>query len=484
MEQRPYLNNTSIEDLEQIKNDIQNLNEYYSKSFKSSQINPQNQIKKDEQIQIQNNQDEQNQDSQPEKDNNKNNPTKIKDSRDLSSPIINPEYFYNFIKTETKSKSISSSQLSSFNYKTLQETFIGCGSYPETARKYIWRYLLSLPNNITQFTFYSGKGIHPYFVDLEKNFPLNENQMLIRMQKICSLITYWSNDIGKISYLPKILFPFLKCFPGDDIFIFETVMALLNSTYKYFLEFYPNFPVTHIKLIEEIIKKESNGLIHKIFSDIKIPLNEIIWRMIKFLFSESLKRNDWLSLLDFLFTYNHKPEMILYFSAAFFIITKNDINTNINLNQKNLVKLFIDNKPRREMKKIFNLSLYLYKKYSKSLQEFVYEPYLPQERMDKYKPMNNLGNKFYDTMEQMRKEIFRGDFNYDIGRQLMMNEDYKIILEKKYKELCNREREIEMCRKDILEQEKRKNDILKWELDIIMHQRDHTIQKMEAINNN
>ena len=104
--------------------------------------------------------------------------------------------------------------------------------------------------------------------------------------------------------------------------------------------------------------------------------------------------------------------------------------------------------------------------------------------MDKYKPMNNLGNKFYDTMEQMKKEIFRGDFNYDIGRQLMMNEDYKIILEKKYKELCNREREIEMCRKDILEQEKRKNDILKWELDIISHQRDHTIQKLEAINNN
>ena len=65
----------------------------------------------------------------------------------------------------------------------------------------------------------------------------------------------------------------------------------------------------------------------------------------------------------------------------------------------------------------------------------------------------------------------------------MMNDDYKIILEKKYRELCNLEREIEYCRKDILEQEKIKNDILKWELDVITHQRDATIQKIESINN-
>ena len=66
----------------------------------------------------------------------------------------------------------------------------------------------------------------------------------------------------------------------------------------------------------------------------------------------------------------------------------------------------------------------------------------------------------------------------------MMNDDYKIILENKYRELCNREREIENCRKDILEQEKRKNDILKLELDIINHQRYATIKKIESISNN
>ena len=475
MQQRAYLNNTSKEDLDLIKNDIQNLNDYYTKAFQKSQNIQSNQQKKEEnQNQIQANNEIQNNNAEIHK---------IKDSRKLSSPIINPEYFYSYLKLQTKSKTLNQIKLDSFNYKTLQETLIGCGSYPDAARKYIWRYLLSLPNNTNQFSIFSGKGLHPLYLNLEKNFPISENQMLMRLQKICSLISYWSYDIGKINYLPKIIFPFLKCFPGDDIFVFETIIALLYSIYKYFFEFYPNFPVTHIKLVEEIIKKETNGLVQKIFSEIKIPLNELIWHMIKFFFSESFKKNDWLSLLDFLITYNHRPEMILYFCSAFIILTKNDISSELKLNQKNFLKLFIDNKQRRDMNKLFNLSLYLYNKYSNKIQEFIYEPYYPQENKDKYRTIN-LTNNFYDAMEQMKNDIFKGNFDYDIGRQLMMNDDYKIILENKYRELCNREREIEQCRKDILEQEKRKNDILKWELDIIAHQRDATIKKMEAINNN
>ncbi len=221
MQQRTYLNNTSIEDLELIKNDIQNLNDYYAKAFEKSeksqniQSNQPHPQQKQEEIK-----------NQIESNNNNVQIQKIKDSRKLSEPIINPEYFFSYIKSRAESKTNNQIKLDSFNYKTLQETLIGCGAYPDTARKFIWRYLLSLPNNTNQFFIFSGKGIHPLYLNLEKNFPINENQMLIRLQKICSLISFWSYDIGKINYLPKIIFPFLKCFPGDDIFVFETVMSL------------------------------------------------------------------------------------------------------------------------------------------------------------------------------------------------------------------------------------------------------------------
>ena len=477
MEQKIYLNNTTLEDLESIKKDIQNFNDYYSKTFKNEINENQSNSKKEKNESLSKQNEDQPKNSS--KVNNQNNQI-INDSRKLNEPIIKKEYFINYIKNETKSKNIPQSKLSSFNFKSLSEMFKGCGTYPENARKYIWTYLLSLPNNIDQFTYFSGKGIHPLYVNIKNFCPIHENQMLVRVQKLCSLISFWSPNIGQISYLPNIIFPFAKCFPGDDIFVFETVMCLLLSVYKYFLEFYPNFPITHIKLVEEIIKRETSNEIEKIFSSQGIPLNELIWRLLKFLFSESLKKNDWLSLIDFIITYNHHPEMILYFTASFFIYSKDDFYSNKN-NQKNLLLTLLDNKPRRKITKMFDLTLFLYKKYSKTLQEFVYEPYIPHESCTKYKTMSHLPMEFYNTIEQLRNDFYRGDLNIDINQQLLQNDDYKNILERKYRELCMREREIEYCQKDILEQEKRKNEILKWELDIISHQRNATLKKMEKI---
>ena len=48
MEKKSYLNNTSLEDLTLIKNDIQNLNDYYSKTFNQFPKNDQNKKEKEE----------------------------------------------------------------------------------------------------------------------------------------------------------------------------------------------------------------------------------------------------------------------------------------------------------------------------------------------------------------------------------------------------------------------------------------------------
>jgi hypothetical protein len=475
MEQKLYLNNTTLEDLESIKKDIRNLNDYYSKITKKENNNRLVNQKKE----INDNLSKQNE-KEPK---NPSNTTSeqiqiIKDSRKIKEPIIKLEYFNNFILKETKLKNTSQSKLSSFNYKSLSEMFMGCGIYPEEARKYIWAYLLSLPNNMEQFIYYSGKGIHPLYVNIQNFFPIRENQMITRVQKLCSLISFWSPNIGQVSYLPNIIFPFAKSFPGDDIFIFETVMSLLISVYKYLLEFYPNFPITHIKLIEEIIKKETCNEIEKIVACQSIPLNELIWRLLKYLFSETLKKNDWLSLVDFIITYNHHPEMLLYFTASFLICSKDELLSD-NKSQKNLLLTLLDNKPIRKIKRMFDLSLLLYKKYSKSLQEFIYEPYIPHDSCTKYKTLAHLPMEFYNTIEQLRKDYYRGDLNMDINQHLIENDDYKNILERKYRELCMKEREIEYCQKDILQQEKRKNEILKWELALISHQRNATLKNME-----
>ena len=87
MEKKAFLNNTSLEDLTLIKNDLKNLNDYYSKTFNQSQKNEQ--IKKEdskqkepitqetEEINQKNNSNNINNDD----NNNMNKPKEIKDTR-------------------------------------------------------------------------------------------------------------------------------------------------------------------------------------------------------------------------------------------------------------------------------------------------------------------------------------------------------------------------------------------------------------------
>jgi len=46
------------------------------------------------------------------------------------------------------------------------------------------------------------------------------------------------------------------------------------------------------------------------------------WPLMKNLFTEVLAKDDWLKLIDYLFTYKEDPERIIYFCAAFLLISK------------------------------------------------------------------------------------------------------------------------------------------------------------------
>jgi len=46
------------------------------------------------------------------------------------------------------------------------------------------------------------------------------------------------------------------------------------------------------------------------------------WPLMKNLFTEVLAKEDWLKLIDYLFTYKEDPERIIYFCVAFLLISK------------------------------------------------------------------------------------------------------------------------------------------------------------------
>ena len=450
-EKNLYVNNESKEDLENMRSDILSFETFYREKFRpnpNKSINIfNNEISSENTFQKNENASKKNEDELVEL-----NPKKP-DSRKYKQPIINEEYFKNLFRTVVTSKLSNSFKPSTFNYKSLSEIIDGHGSYPEKIRKYIWCYLLSLQNNINEFDFYYKKKIYPIFVNMKDYYPINDNKIFLKTQNICSAIAYWSPIIGNVTYLPNIVYPFIRCFPGEELFVFETIIALLTSVYKYLLEYFPEFPVIHINFFENIIKNETNNEINNIFYDVKIPLNELIWRLLKFIFSECFSKKDWLSFLDFIITYNHHPEMILYFTAAFLISNKNELINNKN-SQKEILLCIFDTKIKRKMEKIFNIALNLYKKYSKNLPTYVYEPYKPAEKIDKYPDTSNLNFDYFHSFEKLIDRFINSEEKIDVNLQLPKNEDYKTVFERRYNELCHREREIEDCQKCFEENEK------------------------------
>ena len=136
----------------------------------------------------------------------------------------------------------------------------------------------------------------------------------------------------------------------------------------------------HIKLSEKIIEHEDSTItdhIEKIYreSDIaELKMSEILWRLIRNVFSESLIKDHWLQMIDFLFAYNHKPEMILYIASAFILSIKNEILTSSDSTE--LKNVIFDTNNYTKLTNIFKKAKELYKKYNK-YQIYKYIPYYP-----------------------------------------------------------------------------------------------------------
>ena len=127
-------------------------------------------------------------------------------------------------------------------------------------------------------------------------------------------------------------------------------------------------------------------------------MTEIIWRLIRNLVSESLIKDHWLQMIDFLFAYNHKPEMILYVASSFILSLKNEILTSNDASE--LKSQIFDTSNYTKLTNIFKKSKELYKKYNK-YQIYKYYPYYPiyEENADNIKNEMMRINKEFDEKD-------------------------------------------------------------------------------------
>jgi hypothetical protein len=445
------------------------------------------------------------------------------DSRKLKEPIINKSLFL-----KSLSKDIDNSeklQLKLFEYPILKEIVEKCGSYPEKFRTYVWKFLLSLPNNKNLFDMYSIKGLHPFYRNLDLIFPLKDAKLFRKLQSMCSALTFWSPHVGNVYFLPNLIFPFIKCIKGDDLFLFELIISFINNYCQFWFEFYPGAPLNHFKLCEKIIESESP----KIYSHFKkmeqentqpnvfnymsqkyenkegrnldplvssgssynsqnltikeniklLNLSEVIWRMFKNNFSESLIKENWLQYMDFILTYNHKPEITLYFACAY-LIKKQDLILKCK-NFSDLENILFNSNYEKNsninLLSVFTLTTKLLEKYSK-YQLYIYKPHEPfykgqLEENYSYPCIDKFPLDFLETTAKLREDIFKEEENFK-QKQSQIDE-----IENKFKELSKKEEMMQRAYRSLVHREKEKGEIIKKELDLLMYQKMKFYEEMK-----
>ena len=391
------------------------------------------------------------------------------DSKIISQPIVNISLYHKAIESEFPSSSKEKMKLKLLQYKIIKESLDQCGSFPANIRKYIYQYLFSLPNEKNIFEKYNKFGIHPFYRFLNDIYPLDDEILRNNLQKLCSLLSFYSPLIGNIYFLPELVFPFVKCFPNEEHFLFELLIAFFHSIGNFWFEFYPGPPLYHIKLSEKIIEHEEPQIynhIEKLYreSDIEqIKLTELIWRLIRNLFSESIIKEHWLQLIDFLFAYNHKPEMILYISSSYIIGLKNEILRAEN--SDDLKNILFDVNNYTILTNIFKRAKELYKKYNK-YQIYKYYPYIPI--------YSNYSNDYNKIPENYFPEDYKENVNFIKDEMMLIDKEYNqkdmhlAKTEKHFKELLNKEKEAQRKYLSELGKENEKENIIKKELDIAL----------------
>ena len=391
------------------------------------------------------------------------------DSKMLSQPILNVSNFKKALESEFPVSSKEKMRMKLLQYNIIKESLDQCSSFPSNIRKYIYQFLFSLPNEKRIFEKYDKNGIHPFYRFLDDIYPLVDTNQKLNLQKVCSLLSFYSPLIGNIYFLPELVFPFVKCFPNEEHFLFELLIAFFHSIGNFWFQFYPGCPLYHIKLSEKIIEHEDASIsdhIEKIYreSDIaELKLTEIIWRLIRHLFSESLIKDHWLQMIDFLFAYNHKPEMILYVASSFLLSIKNEILSSSNSDE--LKSVIYDTNNYTKLTNIFKKARELYKKYNK-YQIYKYDPYYPiySEGGSDYNkiPDNYFPDDYKENVSNIKDEMMRINKEYDEKDMHLERTD------KYFKDLLKKEKEAQIKFLSELNKENMKEYIIKKELDIAL----------------
>jgi len=303
------------------------------------------------------------------------------------------------IKTKTQffDKNLNFSELTPLKLREFLKEF---KRFPDKNRAFIWEILLSIPNNEKSFKEYEKKGIHPSFLQLENNFPIESQFLYEKLQKMLSYLSYYCSIFTKIDYLPALIFPFVKILKENEIICFEIIITFLRNFAKDFFVNFPNSPINFLENCEDLLKYHDFELFQH-FNDKNIDFLNVSWPVFQANFSGILAKDDWLVFIDNLFAFSDKKGIYSMFFIAYLIYFRNSL---LNLRKTSDFSLFFTQQNAINIEKIIENTHKLLNNTPKDLISLENEPFSPLNSKE-YQNFTSFPQLSLDFHEKIREKI-------------------------------------------------------------------------------
>lgn len=206
--------------------------------------------------------------------------------------------------------------------------------FPQKHRPIIWKSILEIAENHTDFDKLIKQPTHPCTKLYPKVFPLSDHQMARNLSRVVSCLAYWCPALALTEFTPLFVFPFLNVFGSNLLLCFETVATILLNCGQLWFEFAPLEPINYLGLVDNLLDHVDPQLM-KFYRSKKVTSSIYAFALIQSAFTEILTTDQWLSFWDHVLM---QPPYFLIFC----LVTLNvSLRTNImHLNNASDIELF------------------------------------------------------------------------------------------------------------------------------------------------
>ena len=157
--------------------------------------------------------------------------------------------------------------------------------------------------------------MHPGFVDVANEYPIQDETLLRRLAVLWSGLSYWSPLFASVPYLPAFAFPFAKVCGGNRSDCFEIVATILSNWADTWFEMYPNPPLSTLSAVENVLAYHDKPLADALRE--KGGVQTHAWTLLQGALTEVLSSGEWLKLWDHILS--NDASYIYYATVAFMV---------------------------------------------------------------------------------------------------------------------------------------------------------------------